>query len=106
MSHNSLTDSLPPDSRNLKLLVALDVSYNKFSKEIPAQLGDCLALETLYMQGNSFEGTIPDLRKLKGIQYLDLSHNNLSGQITSYMANFPVLQTLNLSSTILREMYL
>jgi LRR receptor-like serine/threonine-protein kinase EFR len=98
VSHNSLTGPLPAEVGNLNLLQALDVSYNKFSKEIPAELGwGCLALETLYMQGNSFEGTIPDLSKLEGIQYLDLSHNNLSGQIPSYMVNFPVLNILNLS---------
>ncbi|XP_030970155.1 putative receptor-like protein kinase At3g47110 [Quercus lobata] len=76
---------------------ALDVSYNKLSNKIPDQLGDYLSLETLYMQGNFFEGTIPDLRKLKGNQYLDLSHNILFGQIPSYMVNFPMLQNLNLS---------
>ena len=96
VSHNSLTGSLPPDVGNLKLLVALDVSYNKFSKEILAQLGDCLALETLYMQGNYFKGTIPDLSKLKGIQYFDLSNNNLLGQIPRYTINFHK-QNLNLS---------
>ena len=96
VSHNSLTGSLPPDVGNLKLLVALDVSYNKFSKEILAQLGDCLALETLYMQGNYFKGTIPDLSKLKGIQYVDLSNNNLLGQIPRYTINFHK-QNLNLS---------
>ena len=97
VTHNSLTGSLPSEVGNLILLVALDVSYNKLSNEIPAQLKDCLALETLYMQGNSFEGTIPNLTRLKGIQYLDLSNNKLSGQIPSYMVNFPVLQNLNLS---------
>ncbi|XP_050262110.1 polygalacturonase inhibitor 2-like [Quercus robur] len=55
--------SLPSEVGNLKLLVALDVSYNKLSNKIPNQLGDCLSLETLYMRGNFFEGTIPDLRK-------------------------------------------
>ena len=97
VSHNSLTGPLPAEVGNLNLLQALDVSYNKFSKEIPTQLRGCLALETLYMQENSFEGTIPDLSNLKGIQYLDLSHNNLSGQIPSYMVNFPLLKILNLS---------
>ena len=97
VTHNSLTGSLPSEVGNLILLVALDVSYNKLSNEIPAQLKDCLALETLYIQGNYFEGTIPNLTRLKGIQYLDLSNNKLSGQIPSYMVNFPVLQNLNLS---------
>jgi LRR receptor-like serine/threonine-protein kinase EFR len=97
VSHNFLTGPLPPEVGNLKSLVALDLSYNKFSQEIPGQLKDCLSLEGLYMQGNFFEGTIPDLSGLKGIQYLDLSHNNLTGSIPSYMVSFSSLQNLNLS---------
>uniref|UniRef100_A0A7N2LGJ3 non-specific serine/threonine protein kinase n=1 Tax=Quercus lobata TaxID=97700 RepID=A0A7N2LGJ3_QUELO len=107
---NKLTGVIPSSIGNMTQLLKLYLFNNGLEgsiptslgrcsdlQEIPAQLGDCLALETLCMQGNSFEGTIPDLSKLKGIQYLDLSHNNLSGQIPSYMVNFPVLQTLNLS---------
>jgi LRR receptor-like serine/threonine-protein kinase EFR len=67
VSHNSLMGPLPAVVGNLNLLQALDVLYNKFSKESTTQLGGCLALETLYMQRNSFEGTIPNLSKLKGI---------------------------------------
>ena len=67
VSHNSLMGPLPAVVGNLNLLQALDVLYNKFSKEITTQLGGCLALETLYMQRNSFAGTIPNLSKLKGI---------------------------------------
>ncbi|GFZ01520.1 leucine-rich repeat protein kinase family protein [Actinidia rufa] len=41
MSHNSLTGMLPPEVGNLKVLVILDVSYNKLSGEIPSTLGRC-----------------------------------------------------------------
>ncbi|GFY92976.1 leucine-rich repeat protein kinase family protein [Actinidia rufa] len=56
MSHNSLTGMLPPEVGNLKVLVILDVSYNKLSGEIPSTLGRCFSLGYLYRQENFFNG--------------------------------------------------
>ncbi|KAL7173199.1 hypothetical protein ACSBR2_032633 [Camellia fascicularis] len=97
MSHNSFTRSLPSEIADFRNLVMLDVSHNILSGDIPGSLGKCLALEQLYLQSNSFQGTIPDLGELMGIQYFDLSSNNLSGQIPMYMVNFSSLQNLNIS---------
>ncbi|XP_028102999.1 probable LRR receptor-like serine/threonine-protein kinase At3g47570 [Camellia sinensis] len=44
---------------NLKNLGYLSVSSNMLSGEIPGTLGRCVMLETLYMDGNFFQGTIP-----------------------------------------------
>ncbi|KAL7201516.1 hypothetical protein ACSBR1_033256 [Camellia fascicularis] len=97
MSHNSFTGSLPSEIADFRNLVKLDVSHNILSGDIPGSLGKCLSLEQLYLQSNSFQGTIPDLGELMGIQYFDLSSNNLSGQIPMYMVNFSSLQNLNIS---------
>ncbi|XP_057513849.1 probable LRR receptor-like serine/threonine-protein kinase At3g47570 [Actinidia eriantha] len=97
VSYNSLTGPLPEEVENLTNLAALDVSNNKLSGEIPSNLGNCFGLALLFMQGNSFEGTIPYLGGLKNIHYLDLSHNNLSGQISESMAKLSSLLYLNLS---------
>ncbi|XP_059660853.1 putative receptor-like protein kinase At3g47110 [Cornus florida] len=97
LSHNSLTGPLPEAVGNLTNLAALDISDNKLSGEIPSKLGNCLVLEQLYLQGNSFRGSIPALSHLENIGYLDLSSNNLSGQIPQYMVNLSSLVYLNLS---------
>ncbi|CAA2970736.1 receptor kinase At3g47110 [Olea europaea subsp. europaea] len=97
LSHNFLTGPLPQEVGQLTFLIALDVSYNSLSGEIPSNLGLCLSLETLYMQGNFFKGSIPDLGKLMGLLYLDLSKNKLEGKIPSYLRKFSSLQYLNLS---------
>ncbi|THF99085.1 hypothetical protein TEA_007042 [Camellia sinensis var. sinensis] len=97
LSYNSLNGSLPAEVGNLTQLAVLDVSNNDLSGEIPNNLGNCLVMQKLYMQGNFFQGPIPYLPGLKNIQYLDLSHNNLSGQIPQFLANFSFLLYLNLS---------
>ncbi|XP_022543162.1 putative receptor-like protein kinase At3g47110 isoform X2 [Brassica napus] len=97
VSFNSLVGPLREDVGNLKFLLGLDVSYNKLSGQIPRSLGNCLSLEYLWLQGNSFVGSIPDMRRLTGLRFLDLSKNNLSGTIPKYLANFSKLQNLNLS---------
>ncbi|CAH8267740.1 unnamed protein product [Arabidopsis lyrata] len=97
VSFNLLVGPLREDVGKLKFLLALDVSYNKLSGQIPRTLANCLSLEFLLLQGNSFFGPIPDIRGLTGLRFLDLSKNNLSGTIPEYMANFSKLQNLNLS---------
>ncbi|KAG7559950.1 Protein kinase-like domain superfamily [Arabidopsis thaliana x Arabidopsis arenosa] len=97
VSFNLLVGPLREDVGKLKFLLALDVSYNKLSGQIPRTLANCLSLEFLLLQGNSFVGPIPDIRGLTGLRFLDLSKNNLSGTIPEYMANFSKLQNLNLS---------
>ncbi|PNX98674.1 LRR receptor-like kinase resistance protein, partial [Trifolium pratense] len=45
----------------------IDVSENHLSGDIPETIGECISLEYLHLQGNSFNGTIPiHLASLKG----------------------------------------
>ncbi|KAL4387356.1 hypothetical protein GQ457_09G029560 [Hibiscus cannabinus] len=61
-------------------------------------LGGCVSLEKLFLEGNLFEGSIPSsLSSLRGLEALDLSDNNLSGGIPEFLVNFRGLKYLNLS---------
>ncbi|KAK2373542.1 putative LRR receptor serine/threonine-protein kinase [Trifolium repens] len=80
----------------------LDVSENHLFGEIPKAIGECISLEYLYLQSNSFNGTIPSsFASLKGLRYLDLSRNRLSGSIPDVMQNISVLEHLNVSFNML-----
>ncbi|GAU15749.1 hypothetical protein TSUD_235650 [Trifolium subterraneum] len=59
--------SLPGEVGMLKNIDKQDVSENHLSGDIPRAIGECLSLEYLLLQGNSFNGTIPSsLASLKG----------------------------------------
>ncbi|CAL5417248.1 unnamed protein product [Camellia sinensis] len=77
----------------------MDVSYNRLSGPIPNMLSNCLSLEWLHMQANSFEGQIPQsLSMQRGLRLLDLSR--LSGLIPSFLGELQ-LDMLNLSFNML-----
>ncbi|EOY04292.1 Serine-threonine protein kinase, plant-type, putative [Theobroma cacao] len=97
LSSNSLTGILPVEVGNLINLGVLDVSLNRLSGVLPNNLGGCVRLEELYLEGNSFEGSISSLSSLRGLKTLDISANNLSGEIPKFLVSFKLLQYLNLS---------
>ncbi|PNY13086.1 kinase-like protein [Trifolium pratense] len=102
LSKNSLSGSLPREVGMLKSINRLDVSENLLYGDIPGTIDECIGLEYLFLQGNSFNGTIPSsLASLKGLQYLDLSRNRLSGPIPNVLQNISVLEYLNVSFNML-----
>ncbi|KAG5617712.1 hypothetical protein H5410_017536 [Solanum commersonii] len=103
VSYNSLTGPLLVYIGNWSHLTYLDISHNNFSGMIPQTLGKCLALEEIYLKGNSLQGTIPNFEDLPDLQSLDLSLNNLSGPIPHFIANLTSLLYLNLSLNNLEE---
>ncbi|KAK4579479.1 hypothetical protein RGQ29_029232 [Quercus rubra] len=85
LSRNNLTGG------QLKGLLWFVVAVNKLS-------GNCLILEYLSLQGNSFEGSLPSsIASLKGLQNLDVSQNNLSGSIPKGIEKLLFLKYLNIS---------
>ncbi|KAG8480284.1 hypothetical protein CXB51_024860 [Gossypium anomalum] len=98
LSSNDLTGELSVEVEKLKNLGALDVSQNRLSGLLPKNLGSCVSLEKLFLEGNLFEGPIPtSLSSLRGLVALDLSDNNLSGGMPEFLVRFGALKYLNLS---------
>ncbi|KAG5551670.1 hypothetical protein RHGRI_009925 [Rhododendron griersonianum] len=85
LSRNRLSGSLPPEVGYLKNLAKIDISENVMSGEIPGSLGSCNSLENLYLQQNSFQGSIPSsMESLRGtfsLKSLNLSFNNVEGEL-------------------------
>nr|KJB74273.1 hypothetical protein B456_011G284400 [Gossypium raimondii] len=98
LSSNYLTGEIPVAVENLKNLGELYVSQNRLSGLLPENLGSCVSLEKLFLDGNFFEGPIPSsLSSLRGLEALDVSNNNLSGEIPEFLVRFGALRYLNLS---------
>ncbi|KAH0691967.1 hypothetical protein KY289_019325 [Solanum tuberosum] len=110
---NQFVGTLPHSTVNLssqlqRLLyygnkISGSIPIGNFSGMIPRTLGKCLALEEIYLKGNSLQGTIPNLEDLPDLQSLDLSLNNLSGPIPHFIANLTSFLYLNLSFNNLED---
>jgi len=77
----------------------LDLSDNRLSGPLPAQLGDLTQLRALNLKRNTLTGSVPtSLSSLALLQTLDLSENRLTGAIPTQLGNLAAMQELNLSN--------
>ncbi|XP_057462535.1 receptor-like protein 7 [Actinidia eriantha] len=78
--------------------VAIDLSDNKFSGEIPESLGNLSGLQVLNISNNNLTGVIStSLANLRDLESLDLSRNLLSGEIPWQLSQLTFLAVLNVS---------
>ncbi|QHO09117.1 Receptor-like protein [Arachis hypogaea] len=79
-------------------MVAIDLSCNKISGEIPDTMGSLNGLVVLNLSNNMFTGSIPSsFGKLSNLEVLDLSLNNLSGNIPQQLTELTFLGFFNVS---------
>ncbi|KHN14053.1 LRR receptor-like serine/threonine-protein kinase ERL1 [Glycine soja] len=82
LSNNNLSGSIPEEITLLSALQGLNVSYNHLSGHIPKRVGDMKSLESLDLSHDQLSGTIPDgISSLTSLSHLNLSYNNFSGPI-------------------------
>jgi len=74
----------------------LDLSFNSLFGQLPSL--DLQELDTLYLNGNSLEGSLPDaLTNCSKLRILDLNSNQLSGPIPPKVGSLTNLEYLDLS---------
>jgi len=77
LSHNKLSGALPAEVRHLSNLTTLDLSYNNFTG-IPAEIGQLSGLKTLNLSHNPITGLPLELGNLSHLQVLNLSGTHYS----------------------------
>lgn len=91
-----LQGTLPPSLfTGLPYLIALDVSSNRLSGEIPEGINKLKNLEALFLGSNLWSGKLPSLDQLTQLKYLDLSNllviNSQGDIVTMVDATLPDL---------------
>lgn len=90
VANNNFSGSLPVFARSNSTLQLLDLSGNKFTGEIPAEVdvNDLPKLRVLMLSNNQLQGKIPLwIGNLKQLQVLDLSNNQLTDSIPTDFGN-------------------
>ena len=84
--------------KNFGDMRSIDLSRNKLTGEIPAEIFNLTELKALNLAGNMLTGLIPQgIGHLKQLESLDLSRNQLFGSIPASIADLNFLSFLNLS---------
>eukprot|EP00547_Thalassionema_nitzschioides_P016383 CAMPEP_0194251074 /NCGR_PEP_ID=MMETSP0158-20130606/24505_1 /TAXON_ID=33649 /ORGANISM="Thalassionema nitzschioides, Strain L26-B" /LENGTH=666 /DNA_ID=CAMNT_0038988087 /DNA_START=6 /DNA_END=2006 /DNA_ORIENTATION=+ len=96
LSHNGFTSTLPSQLKELTDLSSFAVDNNKMSGPLEI-LEDMPWLSTLYLEDNSFTGTITNnfLHHLEIIEVLDVGNNKLRGNVGRALLRRPRLQILD-----------
>ncbi|KAJ9543592.1 hypothetical protein OSB04_023299 [Centaurea solstitialis] len=80
-------------------LTSFQVQNNRFTGEIPPEIGLLTNLTHLFLYNNSFTGPIPpEIGNLENLEFLDLSDNQISGGIPSTIGNLVKVATIQLFS--------
>lgn len=77
LSHNKLTGSLPAEIRHIRNLKVLDLSNNQFTG-VPAEIGQLKYLEVLDLSNNRITGLPLELGNLSNLKILNLKNNQYS----------------------------
>uniref|UniRef100_A0A7N2MI88 Leucine-rich repeat-containing N-terminal plant-type domain-containing protein n=1 Tax=Quercus lobata TaxID=97700 RepID=A0A7N2MI88_QUELO len=84
--------------KNFGEMRSIDLSSNKLTGEIPAEIFSLTELKTLNLAGNMLTGLIPqDIGRLQQLESLDLSSNQLFGSIPASIVDLNFLSFMNLS---------
>ena len=103
LGHNELSGDIPPGLSSLTSLVVLDLSANRLTGEIPADLADLEHLQELYLGFNDLLGEIPSqLGRLWNLRVLDLQMNILEGDIPGELGDLGSLELFLLTGNNLR----
>ncbi|CAN1838501.1 LRR receptor-like serine/threonine-protein kinase EFR [Linum perenne] len=102
LSGNRFTGTLPAEVGNLKNLEYLNLSHNMLSNSIPSSIGKLKSLEKLHLYNNKLSGYIPSsIGNLTKLIELDISDNYLFGEIPASIENCKQLTFLQISSNSL-----
>ncbi|TVU20884.1 hypothetical protein EJB05_30485, partial [Eragrostis curvula] len=100
LSGCQLSGAIPPSLSTLHSLKKIDLSENWLTGSVPDMFSNFPLLETLVLDGNSFEnGTLPlGITQLKNLKVLSLYNMNLFGVIPYSIGNLSSLRELDLNS--------
>ncbi|KAG6628120.1 hypothetical protein CIPAW_15G179100 [Carya illinoinensis] len=102
LSYNSFSGQLPAEIFNLTSLRSLDISRNNFSGHFPVGISGLRNLVVFDAFSNSFSGSLPEeISQLGYLKVLNLAGSYFKGPIPSAYGSFKSLEFLHLAGNFL-----
>lgn len=102
LSANGLSGEIPPELGNLTALKKLHIGYNTLNQDIPDAISKLTNLEELSLSNGGFTGVIPQwMGTLSKLNVLYLQNNNLAGTIPGNIKDLKDLSMLYLNNNCL-----
>lgn len=102
LSFTKFSGNLPESIGNLRMLITLNLAACNFSGPIPSSLSNLSRLVNLNFLGNNFTGLLPTFSQSKSLTTIRLAGNKLTGKIPHEWEVLENLQDLDLSYNSLR----
>ncbi|XP_037495187.1 receptor-like protein 13 [Jatropha curcas] len=92
-SCNRFSGEIPPEIGNLSEIQVLNLSHNILTGPIPQTFSNSRQIESLNLSYNNLEGKIPSqLTQLYSLAVFSVAHNNLSGKTPERVAQFATFE--------------
>ncbi|KAK9937284.1 hypothetical protein M0R45_014085 [Rubus argutus] len=98
LSGNRFTGEIPSDIGRLRNVLKLDMSRNNFSGSIPPEIGNCNLLTYLDLSQNQLSGPIPpEIVQIHILNYFNVSWNHLNQSLPKELGSLKSLTSADFS---------
>ena len=98
--NNKFSGQIPPEIGSLSSLIELRLHSNELTGPLPEEIGNLASLEDLFIHKNSLNGTLPSslvkFANSQTLEFFDIGHNTFTGPIPDSLWNISSLVHLDL----------
>ena len=103
LTHNNLTGELPTSIGDLVNLKVLNLHNNTLKGNLPTSIGNLHALKILNISLNTFQGNVPeDISKIKSLEHLYIFANDFTGTLAPTISELPTIKSIQMYATYIQ----
>jgi len=100
LTHNNLTGELPASIGNLVNLRVLNLHNNTLKGHLPTTIGNLHTLKILNISLNTLQGNIPEeISNIQSLEYLYIFANDFTGTLAPTISELPTIKNIQMYAT-------